>query len=39
MYFKSKQKGLLENVQDGISTPLGSPEIQKRKWEQCWCWY
>ena len=30
---KSTQKGLLKNVQDGISRPLGSQEIQKiQKW-------
>ena len=30
---KSTQKGLLKNVQDGISRPLGSREIQKTKVE------
>ena len=30
---KSTQKGLLENVKDGISRPIGSREIQKTKVE------
>ena len=31
---KSTQKGLLKNVQDVISRPLGSQEIQKTKVER-----
>ena len=31
---KSTQKRLLKNVQDGISRPLGSQEIQKTKVER-----
>ena len=31
IFLKSTQKGLLKNVQDGISRPLGSREIQKTK--------
>ena len=31
---KSTQKGLLKNVQDGISRPQGSQEIQKTKVER-----
>ena len=33
MFLKSTQKGLLKNVQDGISKPLGSREILKTKVE------
>ena len=33
IFSKSTQKGLLKNVQDGISRPLGSLEIQKTKVE------
>ena len=32
-FFKSTRKGQLNNVQDGISRPLGSREIQKTKVE------
>ena len=32
-FLKSTQKGLLKNVQDGISRPLGSREITKSKGE------
>ena len=31
IFLKSTQKGLLKNVQDGISRPQGSREIQKTK--------
>ena len=30
-FLKSTRKGLLKNVQDGISRPLGSREINKAK--------
>ena len=33
IFFKSARKGQLKNVQDGISRPLGSREIQKTKVE------
>ena len=33
LFLKSTRKGLLKNVQDGISRPLGSREIQKTKVE------
>ena len=33
IFLKSTRKGLLKNVQDGISRPLGSREIQKTKVE------
>ena len=33
MFLKSTQNGLLKNVQQGISRPLGSREIKKKqKW-------
>ena len=32
-FLKSMRKGLLKNVQDGISRPLGSREITKSKGE------
>ena len=31
IFLKSARKGQLKNVQDGISRPLGSREIQKKK--------
>jgi hypothetical protein len=31
IFLKSTQKGLLKNVQDGFSKPLGSREIQETK--------
>ena len=33
VFLESTQKGLLKNVQDGVSRPLGSREIQKTKVE------
>ena len=33
IFLKSTEKGLLNNVQDGIYRPLGSQEIQKTKVE------
>ena len=33
IFLKSTQKGLLKNVQDGVSRPLGSREIQQTKAE------
>ena len=31
IFLKSTRKGLLKNVNDGVSRPLGGREIQKRK--------
>ena len=31
IFSKSQRKGLLKNVQDGVSRPLGGQEIQKTK--------
>ena len=33
IFLKSIRKGLLKNVQDGVSRPQGSQEIQKTKVE------
>ena len=33
IFLKSTQKGLLKNAQDGVSRPLGGPEIHKTKVE------
>ena len=33
IFLKSTQKGLLKNVQDEVSRPLGGREIQKTKVE------